>query len=261
MNANPFDARTIAYADAVMAAYDDTNVDRWSLGLSRVCPECGANTETMTSEQDEAHRMVDGWVVVGCEGYYLCDPALVGLDRGQWTDWRRDHCGDCQMPRGLHCNECNECPRTEGSCYCGAWHYSDPSEIVELSPTEEDEVAYWAARGMRRCEHGYLVRQPSDCPYFKGTAEPAQAATDEPTQALPVWTPKTPQERRHEGVAALVAETMGAPEGQRYARAYGALAGLVLSSVSGMDEWARDYVRQLDEAMRTGLTRNRIVKL
>lgn len=66
----------------------------------------------------------------------------------------------------------------------------------------------------------------------------------------PVWTPTTPDERRRTEVAALVAETLAKPEGQRYAAAYGTLSALVISEIPGVGtEWAREYVRGLKASM------------
>lgn len=69
------------------------------------------------------------------------------------------------------------------------------------------------------------------------------------TDTPAVWTPRTADERRHIGVSELVAETMGCPEGHRYARAFGILAGLVASDVPGMGSWAREYAESLQAAM------------
>jgi hypothetical protein len=71
-----------------------------------------------------------------------------------------------------------------------------------------------------------------------------------PTTRVPVWTPRTPDERRRVGVAALVAQVMSQPEGHRYAAAYGVLAGLVTSRTETMSTtWARDFARQIETAM------------
>lgn len=65
-----------------------------------------------------------------------------------------------------------------------------------------------------------------------------------------IWTPTTPDERRHVGVAELVALVMSRPERYRYASAYGILAGLVSSGSEVMrTEWARDFAREVNIAM------------
>lgn len=50
--------------------------------LHTVCPECGR--EPAAEHSAEPHRMVGRWVVICCEGYWVIDPSLVGLPRGQW---------------------------------------------------------------------------------------------------------------------------------------------------------------------------------
>jgi len=70
------------------------------------------------------------------------------------------------------------------------------------------------------------------------------------TDTHPVWTPSTPDERRHVAVADLVAHVMSRPEGHRYAAAYGVLAGLVSSSVTEMGTtWAREFAAGVNVAM------------
>lgn len=88
--------------------------------------------------------------------------------------------------------------------------------------------------------HGVLIRYDRE-PMLSDPFEPEPA---------PVWTPRTPDERRRTEVAALVAETMNKPEGQRYAAAYGTLSALVISDIPGVGtEWAREYVRGLKASM------------
>ncbi len=51
--------------------------------LKRVCPECGV--EPAGTDEASAHALTeDGHVVIGCEGYWVIDPAAVGLDPGGW---------------------------------------------------------------------------------------------------------------------------------------------------------------------------------
>jgi len=61
----------------------------WRTGA---CPECGrAVAEEGLSFDDDgaaAHVTIRGAVVLGCEGYFVVDPAEVNLDRGLWQDWR-----------------------------------------------------------------------------------------------------------------------------------------------------------------------------
>jgi len=70
------------------------------------------------------------------------------------------------------------------------------------------------------------------------------------TDTHPVWTPSTPDERRHVAVAELVAHVMDTPEGHRYAVAYGTLAGLVNSAEPAMaTAWAREFATEVKRAM------------
>lgn len=65
-----------------------------------------------------------------------------------------------------------------------------------------------------------------------------------------IWTPATPDERRRVAVAGLVGLVMSAPEGHRYASAYGILAGLVTSTEPAMrTEYAPEFVREVERAM------------
>ena len=56
------------------------------------CPECGGTPGpdglAAADGGDHTHVMLRGAVILGCEGYFVVDPAAVGLDRGQWKDWR-----------------------------------------------------------------------------------------------------------------------------------------------------------------------------
>lgn len=50
--------------------------------LRKKCPECA---EVVDEALDPAtHTVMDGYVIVGCEGYFVVDPELVGLPRGNW---------------------------------------------------------------------------------------------------------------------------------------------------------------------------------
>lgn len=106
---------------------------------------------------------------------------------------------------------------------------SNPTKTPRLQDLRREAKA----RGIR--DHTHL------------THEQLVAALAEPK---PVWTPRTPDERRRTEVAALVAETLAKPEGQRYAAAYGTLSALVISEIPGVGtEWAREYVRGLKASM------------
>jgi hypothetical protein len=48
------------------------------------CPECGEHVMVMDDSDRADHVLARDEVVVGCEGYWIIDPALVGIERG-WT--------------------------------------------------------------------------------------------------------------------------------------------------------------------------------
>jgi hypothetical protein len=84
------------YLRAVRTA-DLGSIAPWRTG---VCPRCGqapaganavgAGGQVVTADDGQAHVIIAGVVVLGCEGFRVVDPAAVGLDRDQWEDWRQD---------------------------------------------------------------------------------------------------------------------------------------------------------------------------
>jgi hypothetical protein len=54
--------------------------------MSTRCDECGL------VPGDDGHHVVhpDGYVIVGCEGYWQVNPNAVGLDHPRWQDWTED---------------------------------------------------------------------------------------------------------------------------------------------------------------------------
>jgi hypothetical protein len=64
-----------------------TRVRDAHLGLN-YCPECDRPAFLIAGNPEEAavHTLGHGLVIVGCEGYWTVDPALVGLERGGWTN-------------------------------------------------------------------------------------------------------------------------------------------------------------------------------
>ena len=77
----------IGYAGLVAQAIHDQRgtVEKW---LTTVCPECGLKDPLPArNDPEEYHTTVNGYVVVGCEGYHVIHPAAVDLDSGAWTDW------------------------------------------------------------------------------------------------------------------------------------------------------------------------------
>jgi hypothetical protein len=75
---------TLRYVLALRALPSLDVARRW---LTTVCPECG---EDQTGQDDGSHVMVGGWVAVGCEGYHVINPAVVGQGTGGWNDWTED---------------------------------------------------------------------------------------------------------------------------------------------------------------------------
>ncbi len=73
----------LTYLTAVIAAVDDLPEE----AITDVCPECG---EQQTTGENHAVivREEDGLAVlvlaIGCEGYWVIDPALVGLNAPDW---------------------------------------------------------------------------------------------------------------------------------------------------------------------------------
>jgi hypothetical protein len=50
-------------------SYDQANCMMCSL-VTDVCDECDISEEMMDPEDDEAHLIVDGIILIGCEGYH-----------------------------------------------------------------------------------------------------------------------------------------------------------------------------------------------
>jgi hypothetical protein len=61
-----------------------------------LCPECdelpaGADGLVPCDGGTHAHVVIDHAVILGCEGFFVIDPAVIGMDRGSWEDWRLSH--------------------------------------------------------------------------------------------------------------------------------------------------------------------------
>jgi hypothetical protein len=150
------------------------------------------------------------------------------------------HCGDCAATLAQHCVECNECPMTDGPCWCGAASYKSEGRPAKAAEAHEHfEGCPWVEGGTETC----------DC------AEPAQIASEAPGGTDAPQTPAEPAATSPQGraalLAAMVAETMTIPTEVRYARAYGVLSGLVRGLLTDTHriEMAQSYVEQLDEAI------------
>ncbi len=85
---NERQARIEAYVAAVtsriVTADGRETIERW---LTPRCPECEHDAEDMSDSDLAAHIIIDGFVVVACEGYWVIDPNAVGIDSDSWGDW------------------------------------------------------------------------------------------------------------------------------------------------------------------------------
>lgn len=56
---------------------------------TETCPECGDPVEgdglVLCDDGEFAHVVLGGSVVLGCEGYWVVNPAVLGMDAGSWT--------------------------------------------------------------------------------------------------------------------------------------------------------------------------------
>ena len=56
------------------------------------CPECeepaAGEGLVLCGDGEFAHVVLDGAVVLGCEGFWIVNPAVLGMDPGSWEDWR-----------------------------------------------------------------------------------------------------------------------------------------------------------------------------
>jgi hypothetical protein len=54
--------------------------------LTPRCTECGQAVTDMTDHWQSLHIIVNGYVIVACEWYWVVDPNIVGI-AGTWCDW------------------------------------------------------------------------------------------------------------------------------------------------------------------------------
>lgn len=73
-------------------------------GAGDLCPECLAHVNAFDQEHGVIASDAGPIVVIGCEGYHVIDPALVGLDRGNWQPAEAMHADDAAdgYARGDH---------------------------------------------------------------------------------------------------------------------------------------------------------------
>lgn len=84
------DTELAAYLTKVTKALDDGNLLAFPHDtVGSKCPECGddvwlADSEHVYWTDDHPHQDPRVVVIVGCEGYWIVNPALVGIDKPSW---------------------------------------------------------------------------------------------------------------------------------------------------------------------------------
>jgi hypothetical protein len=76
------DIEVVAYLNAVLQA----PMGLIAPYLTSVCTECDRH---VAASNPDGHAMVGSSVVIGCEGYWLIDPNVVGIHYPNWLDWRQ----------------------------------------------------------------------------------------------------------------------------------------------------------------------------
>lgn len=94
----------IRYIDAVMDRIDDwsalqqraygeltdeqkTKVAEIERYLTQRCDECDLTVDEMSERHRVLHRVYKGQVMVCCEGYWVINPNIVGIENKNWSDW------------------------------------------------------------------------------------------------------------------------------------------------------------------------------
>jgi hypothetical protein len=78
-----------AYAEAVDSAIQ---TGRYSGPLTTTCPECESNFADLDEAYEDTEHIIIATtsdttaVIVGCEGYFMVNPNLVGLSLPNWHD-------------------------------------------------------------------------------------------------------------------------------------------------------------------------------
>ncbi|SFQ31943.1 hypothetical protein [Amycolatopsis rubida] len=80
------------YRAAVHRALRAGQIPNLAPYLTTVCPECGDDNlyahEWTDPDADPADR---SYLAIGCEGYRVINPRLVGIDSPDWQDWTTEH--------------------------------------------------------------------------------------------------------------------------------------------------------------------------
>lgn len=89
------------YLDRATRAINEGKIE---IPLTNRCQECGEKIDTYHGAAgDDPHLVMQTTsdtyaVLVGCEGYWQINPALIGLPPGQWQDWTDNPLGDEAPP-------------------------------------------------------------------------------------------------------------------------------------------------------------------
>jgi len=88
---------TATYVKYAIMAIDLGKVE---IPLTNRCPECGETIDTyLSAASDDPHLVYQNTsdtfvILIGCEGYWVVNPELIGLPRGEWQDWTDNPLGD-----------------------------------------------------------------------------------------------------------------------------------------------------------------------
>jgi len=83
------DLKTADYLTKVIA---EIEAGKGTISLVSICPECGETIDDfLTAAAGDGHLVYkvtsDSFaILIGCEGYWVTDPGLVGLERKGWTN-------------------------------------------------------------------------------------------------------------------------------------------------------------------------------
>lgn len=85
-------AETLRYALAVDDAIDTAKrshqeVRPW---LTDKCPECETQVIDMRSHEKDEHLILSGYVIIGCEWFWIVNPNVVGISVPEWSDWKAE---------------------------------------------------------------------------------------------------------------------------------------------------------------------------
>jgi hypothetical protein len=80
-------AEYVAAANAYYARDDAVKPDR-----ATFCPECGEDQPKGNDHPwADLHSYADnGVLLIGCDGYFVQDPAVFDIESSNWQDWRDD---------------------------------------------------------------------------------------------------------------------------------------------------------------------------